>query len=304
MVFCGAVAMGREAPALASPDLNEIPKEERERIARIADEGSRLLEAGDLEGALRKFEEAEGALPVATLSLQRGIILEKLGRLVEAKKAFERAAGIEIDAKTPWQHSEAKLKAAEQLARITPLVPSVRILLKGGTGARRVELDGKAIGVSGDPMALDPGTHVLTGRDPEGATARTEIALVVGERKEVTIQFDDPAAGRMRVLWTALGIGSLSLAGVSIAVGLGTGLAWVSLDSDIDARCPSRGCANTRADEDQASVFRGVAIGSAVLGAVTSAVGTVALILGTDDDGAATAQLHLSPLGIGATWSF
>jgi hypothetical protein len=301
-----SVALGAAiaTPALASPDLTEIPKDERERIARIADEGSRLLEAGDLDGALRKFEEAEGALPVATLSLQRGIILERLGRLVEAKKAFERAAGIEVDAKTPWQHSEAKLKAAEQLGRITPLVPSVRILLKGGSGARRVELDGKPIGVSGDSLALDPGTHLLTGLDPEGATARAEFSLVVGETKEVTLEFDDPAAARARVVWTIAGIGSLSLAGVSVAVGLGTGIAWVSLQSDVEARCPGGGCANTRADEDQAGVFLGVAIGSAVLGAVTSAFGTVAIVLGTDTEGASTATLRLSPLGVGASWSF
>jgi hypothetical protein len=296
-VFSIALGVAAANPAFASPDLTEIPKDERERIARIADEGSRLLEAGDLDGALRKFEEAEGALPVATLSLQRGIILERLGRLVEAKKAFERAAGIEVDAKT-------KLKAAEQLGRITPLVPSVRILLRGGSGARRVELDGKPIGVSGDSLALDPGTHVLTGRDPEGATARAEFSLVVGEIKEVTLEFDDPAAARARVVWTIVGIGSLSLAGVSVAVGLGTGIAWVSLQSDVEARCPGGGCANTRADEDQAGVFLGVAIGSAVLGAVTSAFGTVAIVLGTDTEGASTATLRLSPLGVGASWSF
>jgi hypothetical protein len=304
LVLTSSLGVALATPVRASPDLTEIPKEERERIAKIADQGSRLLDAGDLEGALRKFEEAEGVLPIATLSLQRGIVLEKLGRLVEAKKALERAAGIEVDAKTPWQHTDAKLKAAEHLARITPLVPSVRILLKGGTGARRVELDGKPIGVSGDALSLDPGTHVLTGSDPEGATARAEFSLVVGESKEVALEFNDPAEARARVAWTVAGIGSLSLAGVSIAVGLRTGIAWASLQSDIDARCPGGGCRETRADEDQAGVFLGVAIASAVLGAVSSAFGTVAIVLGTQKDGAASATLRLSPLGVGATWSF
>ena len=292
--FCILVLLVLPAKASASPDLVEVPKLERERVARLADEGLALFESGDFEGALKRFEEAEGRVPVPTLTLQRGLTLEKLGRLVEAKRAFEIAATIELDPNAPWQHSNAQRTAQRELLRISPMVPTLRIALRGGEGARQLFIDGRPIGVTGDLIPVDPGTHSITGRDPDGAVAEAVVDVIPGSRTEVLLEFrhpnGDPTA---RTVWTALGYGLIGLSGAALGVAIGTGVASFALAADLEAGCGEMSCSGSSADDEQLQVYRVVALSSLIAGAVTSGLGVAAVVVGGGEK--SSAKLTLGP---------
>lgn len=287
------------SPVLAqpTPDLREVPIQERERVAKIADVGFEMFERGDYAGALAKFEEAEAALSIPTITLQRALTLEKLGRLAEAYKACERVAKAEQDDRSLSQHVEAKRRAEVELARLAEVVPTLRVSIRGGEGARQLELDGRPIGFIGDPIRVDPGKHVLRGKDPHGSTAEAVVDVAAGQHEEVLLVFGPtPDELVMRNVWIAVGYGAIGLSGAALGVAIGTGIAALGLEADIEERCPGGGCASVGVDEDQLSVFRIVAISAAATGAVASALGVTAVVVGGRDP-AVNASVSLHPTG-------
>jgi hypothetical protein len=280
--------------AFASPELEEVPRLERERVARLADEGLALFESGDFDAALKRFEEAEGRVPVPTLTLHRGLTLEKLGRLVEAKRAFEIASTTQLEPNAPWQHSNAQRTAQRELLRLSPLVPMVRIALRGGEGARQVFLDGRPIGVTGDLIPVDPGTHSIKGRDPEGAVAEAVVDVIPGSRTEVVLEFSHPHGDpTARTVWTALGYGLIGLSGAALGVAIGTGVASFALAADIETGCGASNCSSSTADDEQLQVYRVVAVSSLIAGAVSSGLGVAAVVVGGGEK--SSAKLTLGP---------
>lgn len=278
------LAPGFPVLAQSAPDFREVPLQERERVAKIADMGFEMFERGDFAGALAKFEEAEAALSIPTFTLQRALTLEQLGRLTEAYKACERAAQAETDDRTLSQHLEAKRLAEVELARLAKLAPTLRISIRGGVGTRQLELDGRPIGFTGDPIRLDPGRHVLRGKDPQGSTAEAIVDVKIGTHEEVLLVFGPtPAELVTRNVWIAVGYGAIGLSGAALAVAIGTGVAAIGLESDIEARCPGGGCPAVRLDEDELALFRVVAISAAATGAVASALGVTAVVVGGRD---------------------
>ncbi len=67
-----------------------------ERDQPLVDEGLRAYDRGDFEAALKSFEAAEKELPNnATVELNRGNALFRLGRMDEAQAAYQRAAQLD-----------------------------------------------------------------------------------------------------------------------------------------------------------------------------------------------------------------
>lgn len=293
------------SPAAAAPDLREVPVKERERVGKLADEGFALFEQGDYAAALARFEEAETALPIPTITLQRALTLEKLGRLAEAYKACERVARTEPDKEAPFQHLEAKKKAEVELARLDARVPTLRISIRGGEGARQLEMDGRPIGFTGDPIRVDPGRHVLRGRDPRGATAEAVVDVAEGAREEVLLVFGaTPGDRAARNVWLAVGYGAIGLSAAALGVAIGTAVAAADVASEIDAQCPAGGCASVGAREDERDLFTAVAISAGISGAVVSALGVTAVVVGGRDPAGTTARLSVGPLAIGLELAF
>src|SRR5262245_53464167 len=75
------------ALAVAAPSAQD-----RERARTFMDLGDDKAAAGDLEGALKAYQAADGIMGVPTTGLEVGRALEKLGRLIEARDAFVRVA--------------------------------------------------------------------------------------------------------------------------------------------------------------------------------------------------------------------
>ena len=93
-------------PARESKAGIEIGKEKTNQQAALfaTNSGKRLLNAGDLDGAISQFRSAINATPnYAPAHYQLGLALQRKGEKDEATKEFQRAA--ELDPKsTPATH--------------------------------------------------------------------------------------------------------------------------------------------------------------------------------------------------------
>src|SRR5262245_66695671 len=81
------------ALAVAAPSAQD-----RERARGFMDLGDDKTAAGDLEGALKAYQAADGIMGVPTTGLEVARALEKLGRLIEARDACVRVTRFPRDA--------------------------------------------------------------------------------------------------------------------------------------------------------------------------------------------------------------
>ena len=79
-------------------------KSDEQAAAIATNSGRRLLNAGDLDGAISQFRAAIQSLPAyAPAHYQLGMALQRKGSKEEASKEFQKAAELDSRFKTPSQ---------------------------------------------------------------------------------------------------------------------------------------------------------------------------------------------------------
>lgn len=163
---------------------------DRSRAQRLVDHGATLYRRGDLEGALKKLEQAYAAYPSAKLWLNIGKLDWDLGRTVEAMHAFERFLA------TDTHSSPATFKAAR--AAIESLRSHLgRLRVDCDLDGAEISIDGARVGST--PLSgmtwVAPGPHVLTANSSTLAAARsTRIDIKEGETQTIVLQLEPPAS--------------------------------------------------------------------------------------------------------------
>lgn len=288
----------------------------RAAARKLAEDGVAALQAGDGAKASEKLDKAFRILHVPSIALWSGRALVKQGQLVEAAERFLAATRLPVSGDTAVQE-QAKTEAAKELEQLRPRIPNLVIRVDSGANVS-VSLDGKDVPPSllGEEHPLNPGAHQLVAR--RGGEQKTEaVNIAEGERKEVTLRFDEPAAtpsarlplvseppssapagsvGSSRTLaFVALGLGGagLVLGGVSGALAMSK---KSSLDDD-DEHCRNDQC--VYAVEDDVSslrTFRTVSTIGFIAGGALAATGVVLLL--THESPSSTGQRAPSPLAL------
>jgi hypothetical protein len=259
------VATFSSAFAVAAPTAQD-----RERARGFMDLGDEKTAAGELEGALKAYQAADGIMSVPTTGLEVGRTLEKLGRLIEARDAFVRVARFPREAGESPVFTTARDKAAELANALGARIPSLTLKHTGlPSGVRPdVVLDGNPLQkeLLGLPMRVNPGKVLVRATAPGFLPLEREAMLAERETKEIELAFqadpnapaalpaheETPAPNAPRTqeapsrtaMWIAFGVGA-----AGIVTGSVTGLMSLSKTDAAKKTCDGNHCPEAAAKD-------------------------------------------------------
>lgn len=163
----------------------QAPETDRNLAQSLFEQARQLMGAGRFEEACPKLEESQRLDPGGGTQLNLGLCHEKQGKIATAWTDFKGALSL---ARRDGRQERAAA-AEERIAALEPRLPWLTLAVAGAAEGEQVTLDGAAVGKAawGSPIAIDPGTHVLSasafGRKPWSGT----VSVVVGEKLRVSI---------------------------------------------------------------------------------------------------------------------
>jgi hypothetical protein len=285
-----AAAQPETAPPAA------VAAEAPDTQARFA-EAVKLYKDGTFEQALPLFERLAADTDSPNAQLYVGYCLVKLGRQVEAHRAFSRVLGTS-SAPRDDKYDTTREAARAELFALEPFVAKVVVAPAESPPGLRVSLDGLALdpAVFGLLYAVEPGTHRIEAVADGRAPLARSIQVAAGEIKTLTLLLPKPEAppvspaakapaparddgATLRMLgWSSLGIGAAGLAVFAVA-----GVSAKSVHDDLEAECGGAGGCSDAEHQDDASrgkTLQTVANVGLVVGLAGAAGGAVLLLVG------------------------
>lgn len=244
-LLCAAVG----GAASAQPAGGPTSQATRLEAKALADEGLALFEKGDLTNAVDRLARAEELVPLPTITLQRARALQRLGRWVEARAAYDKAAKMPLKPTSPFVHRQAISDARKELAALEPRIPQLTIVVSPpSTLDVSVTIDGRAVIDPQEPFfRVDPGEHVVEVRRADGISAKRTLSISDGEKRTLEIAaakppvLGEPPRKSMPLLevvgWVGVGVG-----GAALIVSAATGIPAIQLRDDLISRCPGDVC--------------------------------------------------------------
>ncbi len=279
-------------PALAQPGPEPGPIE-------LGQQGLAQFETGDWQASYDLFKKANGLSHSPVFALYMARSQKNLGKLMEARAAYEQLAkeALPPDAPTPW--TQAQLDARAELAALKTKVPAFKVTVKGTKPGEtpRATLDGVPIELERSVEA-DPGEHIVAAA-AGNRTIQKPVKLGEGVRDlVVTIDFQveqkstnppaSPEEGSLIPGAIVLSVGAAGLLGGAIAGGLA-----LAATSDLDelcggdrAHCKTGDPAAVADKESEATTIGHASTGLFVAGGVIAATGIVLMIVRPGGGGA------------------
>jgi hypothetical protein len=290
---------------------NEI---DRDAARALVQQGDARAQEGDWQGALEAYRRADDIMGVPTTSIEVGRAALKLGKLVQAKAAFERAARHKPTPGEPAPFTRARSDARRLAKEVAPRIAHLRVSIAGAREGAEIEVavDEEPVEAWARESPIDPGTHVVVASAEGHEPASETFVLTEGENKELTLRLvplataapptpDPVAPDSPGVMWP-VAITGFSVAGAGVLIGAVCGGISLSEASTVKDRCDDEGaCSPEVADAlDRSRTLAHVSTASFVVAGVGAAVGIVGLVLalGEDDKDA----FRLSPHGV--AWAF
>ena len=211
-------------------------------VARdIARRGAEYFDEGDWERAREHFHRAYDIVKAPTLALMEARALVQLGRLAEATDVYAKATVANDESNEPYRRAASE--AREELEALSPRVPSIRVVFPDNEPRPLVKIDGYPL-VGSTPVAVNPGTHVITIARSGVPESWQSVTLGEGDQRAVTIEtvlVDQAGANSSRslspLMWTAFGVG-----GAGLATGIVTGALALGKKATLDQACDGPAC--------------------------------------------------------------
>jgi hypothetical protein len=299
----------------------------------LAQRAAQAYEAGDYATAQDLFHRAYALVSAPTLSLREARALEKLGRLVEAAEAYVRTTRTRVAPDSPDVFQQAVKEAHEELAKLRPRIPRLKIIVEGADGSElEVRMDGRPVRkeLVGVESPANPGNHAFDAVTRNGAGARGTVALAEGESKSVVLRLEPgkasrqlpaassaapaPATGDRPLLSASSGSGqrtfgfvALGVGAAGLGVGVVTGLMAASRHSSAEEGCPNGQCvegSSAAEDLDAFRTLRTVSTVGYVVGAVGLAGGLTLLLTAPKPQDSAWVSPYLGPGKAGVMGAF
>ncbi len=305
--------------------LAQQPSPDDETRARnLYEEGTRLLDTGDLAQACPRLAEAVRLVPDASgAHLALGVCFERAGRLASALLHLDAAAALA----DPETLADRRRRARESAEKVRPRVPRLVARLATGVPASAiVRVDGRPASIAG-PLLLDAGRHEVELFDGAQVIARRSVTLQDGEETRIDLAPDrsappssPPSAGGAPFAphdeatttdappWTAIGAVGIGVGGAGLILGAISGAIAANRDAASDEVCDERDFCPPEgaAARDEAFTWAAVSTVSFVAGGALAATGVVLVLVdsGRDDGGATRATLRVSPTGLDVGGAF
>jgi hypothetical protein len=234
-----------------------------------------------------------------------GILLVRahlaLSHLVEARDVALEVARMPRERSEPAVFEKARREAKELEASLKPRIPTVRIVVKGGP-ATHVTVDEVDVAplLLGEPVAMNPGKHVIVAKNADNAEKRADVEVGERDAKEIELTLPVPnpvllatvppppkpaaegphATTERSPAANVLVFGGFGLAVAGLAVGGVTGALTLAEAGTVKSQCANGICdPAAKNDLDSASSLATIStIGFAVAGA-GAVCGVVGLLL-------------------------
>jgi hypothetical protein len=258
---------------------------DREAARHLFDEGRARMRANEPLRAIEAFEKAHEIVHVPTTGLALARAHLAAGHLIEARDIALETSRLPHEGPEPAVLEEARQQARELEAQVRPRVPALRIHAKG---ASKIAIDAKEIALGADPVAVNPGKHVVVAKNEEGKEFKANVEVGEREVKDVDLVLSAPervVKAPVRVeprpertsTARALFIGGLGLAAVGTGVGITTGALTLSRAGDLDAQCANDVCAPAARDDLDAARTLGTI---STIGFIAAGIGIAAVVIG------------------------
>ncbi len=168
------VSLAVIAPGVVRADEKDVAREKFK-------EGVALVERADYINALTRFEESYRLYPNGTSLINIAMCLKELDRYVKSITAFERF----LDEYGPTADPDRKEKAAAAIAEMEKLIGSLHIT--GAPDGAEIVVDGRSRGQMPleEPLALDPGEHMVELKRDGYDSLNTSVSIASGEQTAV-----------------------------------------------------------------------------------------------------------------------
>ncbi|MCA9618777.1 MAG: hypothetical protein KC731_07140 [Myxococcales bacterium] len=298
------LALCTARPAVAQPSATEL-----DAARALANAGLGLYQKGDYAQSLERFREAERIFHAPPHQLFIARNLDKLGRVVEATKAYDALIGEALPATAPKPFRQAQQEAVGEVEAVRARIAHLVIQLQSPSGAEpSVTLRlGQATVVPGD-NEVDPGDYVLEMSGAGIEPLSQEVHLEPGGRDAVALTVvvvedgggpetpdESPSLVGPAVL---LGVG-----GAGLLVGAITGLLALGAEATLEENCPDR----TRCPlenqrfEDRARTLGNASTATFIIGGAAASAGLVWLVVALttgDEEPELVEGLSLQPDGL------
>jgi hypothetical protein len=274
---------------------------QRETARRLMDEGKERMRAGEKERAVEAYQKAHDLMHVPTTGMALARAQLSVGHLVEARDVALEVVRMVRENGEPKVFEKSRRDARELEASVKPRIPTVRIVIKGGP-ATRVTVDGTEVAplLLGEPVAMNPGNHVIIAKNADGTEKRADVQLEERDAKEVALALPVPVPAVIEATSTKpkpapppppredertmpaniLIFGGFGVAVAGLAVGGVTGALALSKAGEVKGQCENNICdpAAKGALDSASSLATISTIGFAVAGA-GAVCGVVGLLL-------------------------
>lgn len=278
--------------AVASPG-EEPSAESREEARSLAKKGLEHFKAGDHAKAVELLDQAYALYPAPTIALLQARSLVELGKLVEAARSYESAAGAVLEPNATPPIRDAVARAKSELSALLPRIPTLSIGVLGGRAGISVRLNGEVLPEASlaSEMLVNPGVYLINaiedGRSlaservtlDEGAQRAVVLRLPALEGSESQMETSERGVAQRVAGWASLGVGAAGL-----GVGIGAGVHMMNQKAILDTACSESRC--PRSAEGDLDAFRAARIASMIgYGAGIAGIGVgVALLLLTPSE--------------------
>jgi hypothetical protein len=312
-------AFSASQPARAQRTAQDI-----ESARQLYNQGIELRDKGDTKGALDKFRAAHalGNTPLTGLELCRMHVA--LRQPVEAREVCLGVGRIPPFAQETQRSQEARGEARRIAEEQKSKIGSLRIRVTGVPAGWEptVIVDGAAVppAALGEPRAVDPGAHLITARVGSGVETKATLEVSEGEAKELEIGVRPPPEGqrpgpaqpagthppesaKAEKKSNTFATVSFTVGGVAALVGIVSGLAAMSSESDLEKKCANKQCGRElHADLDSAETLGNVSTAFFVIAGVAVGAGLVSMIASASSrSGSLPARTAATPVKAGVS---
>lgn len=318
-----ALAQGKGAPAG-----NKDAADPKDKARELYKQGAKAIEEGKHAEGLALIEQAEALFHAPTHILLIAKARIALGRLVEARDAYQKLVDEELAAKASDAFKEAKATAKSEIVVLDKRIPKLRLLPEPPDAAGlSVTMNGQPVAAErfSAPFPVDPGSYVFEAKADGMEAARvtveaverssTDVRLVlnkIGTKKPVNdVVTPVPSSG-----WPAMKIAGVSLivvGGAALAGGGALGILHFITRSSADDKFDECGASceqDVRSMDADAALFGNIAIGALAGGGALLGTGIVLFAIapsGAPADeapAAVTVSVQASPSGVWLSGSF
>lgn len=173
LVLCVLAALS--APAAAQDSEAET----------LFQDGRALMLEGRFEEACPKLEQSQQLEPRVGTMLNLAVCHERVGMTASAWVEFQQAR----DAATAEGRTEQAELAQARIDVLGPRVPWLTVSIEAKTEGLAVALDGAPVDPAewGEPMAIDPGEHVVVVAAPEHVPRELRFTMAEAQRRTVSV---------------------------------------------------------------------------------------------------------------------